>query len=251
MNERLKAIRKALGLNQVEFGARIGVTPGAISRLEVGSNNLTDQTIVSVCREFGINESWLRTGEGEMRATTEDALILQLTEKYGLAAIDRIWMKIWLNLPVSKKKVFNEVLLDLVKAATMGVGAEPIDILTATTGVEAANEATLPEPTYAEQQTQIPQVEGTDVSRISTGELTEDELVELYRQRLRASKRGNASSMTSASSGTQPVTTSTEPPIQYSNNWADERIKAQASLDGQTVFDSLYNDGMKKEKLSS
>lgn len=66
MNNRLKQLRKELNLNQEEFGKRLGLTKASISRLESGTNNITEQTFISICREFNVNEEWLRTGEGEM-----------------------------------------------------------------------------------------------------------------------------------------------------------------------------------------
>lgn len=66
MNERIKELRKALGLTLDKFGERLGVTKQTVSRIENGINNVTDQMFKSICREFNVNENWLRTGEGEM-----------------------------------------------------------------------------------------------------------------------------------------------------------------------------------------
>lgn len=66
MNERVKEIRKALGLSMETFGGRIGVTRSAISRIESGVVNVTNQNVTAICREFGVNEEWLRTGSGDM-----------------------------------------------------------------------------------------------------------------------------------------------------------------------------------------
>lgn len=66
MNERLKVIRKGTHLNQEEFGKILGVTKASISRLESGINKLTDRMIISICREFNINEDWFRYGDGNM-----------------------------------------------------------------------------------------------------------------------------------------------------------------------------------------
>lgn len=65
-------MRKELGLNQEKFGERLGVGKTAISKLEKGYNNLTEQMARSICREFNVNEDWLRTGEGDMFINYED-----------------------------------------------------------------------------------------------------------------------------------------------------------------------------------
>lgn len=66
MNERIKLLRKALELNQTDFGARIGVKQGTVAAYESGARVPLDSVIVSICREFGVSESWLRSGEGDM-----------------------------------------------------------------------------------------------------------------------------------------------------------------------------------------
>lgn len=66
MKERLKELRKTLGLSQDAMASRIGVTRGAVCRLETGSNGFTNQTVMAICREFNVSEEWLRTGAGSM-----------------------------------------------------------------------------------------------------------------------------------------------------------------------------------------
>ena len=67
MQNRIKEIRKSLGLNQTEFGARLGVASSTIAGYENGYRDVSNAIISSICREFGVNETWLRTGYGEMR----------------------------------------------------------------------------------------------------------------------------------------------------------------------------------------
>ena len=66
MHERIRILRKQLGLNQTEFGARIGVKQTTIAGYETGASTPMDAVISSICREFNVDEHWLRTGEGEM-----------------------------------------------------------------------------------------------------------------------------------------------------------------------------------------
>ena len=66
MNERLKLLRRELQLNQTEFGNRLGLKQSAVANYENGTRQPLDTVITSICREFGVSEEWLRTGEGEM-----------------------------------------------------------------------------------------------------------------------------------------------------------------------------------------
>lgn len=68
MNERLKEVRAELKLSTRDLASRLGMSAGAISLLETGKRNMTSQFITSLCREFDVNEIWLRTGEGDMFA---------------------------------------------------------------------------------------------------------------------------------------------------------------------------------------
>lgn len=79
--ERIKKIRKNFNLTLEEFGKRLGVTKVAISNIENGNRKLTNQMAVSICREFNVNEIWLRTGEGG-----EDNMFTKLSEddRYSL-----------------------------------------------------------------------------------------------------------------------------------------------------------------------
>lgn len=76
MNERIKQIRKKLGLNQTQFGERIGVKQGTIAGYETGARVPLDTVITSICREFSVNEVWLRTGEGG-----EDNMFTKLSDE--------------------------------------------------------------------------------------------------------------------------------------------------------------------------
>lgn len=78
MNERLKKLRKILDLTQQEFADRLGISRGNIGSYEVGKSALSDAVISLICREFNVNEDWLRTGEGEM--------FIQMTRDEEIAA---------------------------------------------------------------------------------------------------------------------------------------------------------------------
>lgn len=66
IGERVKAIRKSLGLTQTEFGEKVGITKGTLSALESGAGGLSNHVHRSILREFNVNPVWLDTGEGSM-----------------------------------------------------------------------------------------------------------------------------------------------------------------------------------------
>lgn len=66
MDKRIKQLRKALGITQQDFADRIGVKRNTVALYESGKSGIGDAVILSICREFDVNEAWLRTGEGEM-----------------------------------------------------------------------------------------------------------------------------------------------------------------------------------------
>lgn len=71
MQNRIKELRKSLGLNQTEFGARLGVAQSTVGGWEGGFREVSDAIIKSIVREFGVSESWLRHGTGDMRANMD------------------------------------------------------------------------------------------------------------------------------------------------------------------------------------
>jgi transcriptional regulator with XRE-family HTH domain len=66
MNKRLRDLRKALKKNQAEFAAKLGMVQTSYSKIETGENALTEKNISLICLVYGVNESWLRNGKGEM-----------------------------------------------------------------------------------------------------------------------------------------------------------------------------------------
>lgn len=66
MNERIKKIIEELGLKKVDFANRLHISQPFASELCSGAKAPSDRTISDICREFGVREAWLRTGEGEM-----------------------------------------------------------------------------------------------------------------------------------------------------------------------------------------
>ena len=66
LSKRLVKIRDTLKISQDELGTKIGISRFSVSNYESGKRNITERVIKDICREFDVNEEWLRTGEGEM-----------------------------------------------------------------------------------------------------------------------------------------------------------------------------------------
>ena len=78
LSERIAFILKNSKLNQTEFASRIGISQQYLSQICNGKKTPSDRTISDICREFGCNEVWLRTGEGEpFPETTQEEKIMR------------------------------------------------------------------------------------------------------------------------------------------------------------------------------
>lgn len=88
-NERVKAVRQALGLSQQEFGSRIGIKISAMSYLESGKSRLTESNAILICKEFNVSREWLLNGTGEMFLPESSDSLDALAEQYDLTPLER------------------------------------------------------------------------------------------------------------------------------------------------------------------
>lgn len=89
LKDRIKLVRSKTGMTMEKFGNQLGVSKSAINLLEKGVNTPSEQSIKAICREFNINEDWLRTGEGEMYTQLgEHEIIMQRLAKVQRASGD-------------------------------------------------------------------------------------------------------------------------------------------------------------------
>ena len=109
MDQRLKELRLALSLSQEELGKRIGITRAAISNLEKGTRNMSEQTIKSICREFNVSIAWLKEGKGDMFTDLPETILDQLVEEYHLDYFDKELIKKYLDLTDSEREVIKNI----------------------------------------------------------------------------------------------------------------------------------------------
>lgn len=97
--ERIREIRKELNLTLEKFGERLGVGRGAISAIELGNRNLTDQMARSICREYNVSYDYLINGEGEMFDDLPQTVLDELCTQYDLSDFDRMLVEMYVELP--------------------------------------------------------------------------------------------------------------------------------------------------------
>lgn len=106
----MRDLRKFLGLTLEKFGKTLGVGKTAISKIEKGENNLTEQMTLSICREFRVNYFWLTEGKGEMFAGTPQSVVDEIAEDYRLDGIDRRIIEVYLDLSAEEREVIKNYL---------------------------------------------------------------------------------------------------------------------------------------------
>lgn len=116
MGERIKELRKFLHLTQKEFGERIGVKGNTIAQYESGRNNPVDSALALICREFNVNENWLRTGEGEMFNPEPTDKLEELAMSHGLSPRYAAVVRSLLSLPPEKQDTIVQFVLDTADA---------------------------------------------------------------------------------------------------------------------------------------
>lgn len=97
-NERIKAVRSEIKIAMEEFGQRLGVTRATVSRLESGKITVSTQVRRAICREFGVSEKWILTGEGEMFLEPLSRQLDAIYQRHQLTPEDRIMMEEFLML---------------------------------------------------------------------------------------------------------------------------------------------------------
>lgn len=112
INERLFQVRTSLGKTQIEIAKAIGITQGTLSSIELGNTALTDRNVKQICKEFGVSEEWLRSGEGEMLNQKDLSFLELVLEKSdSLSDIEIKAITEFIKLPDGHRKI----IMDFIK----------------------------------------------------------------------------------------------------------------------------------------
>lgn len=120
MNERLKKLRKNLGLTMEAFGSQIGVKKNTVSQWESGTNSLTEQMLKAICNVNWdgkrVNENWLRGNSDQMFRNDTNSELDALAEKYKLSDMEYTFLKEYFKIPSARREIFFET-LDMIFSA--------------------------------------------------------------------------------------------------------------------------------------
>lgn len=114
INSRIRELRKALGLSQINFGKPVGLSRDEVKNIEYDKTVPRDITIPIICREFRVSYDWLTTGQGEMFEDLPDSLLDEIAQQYNLDQMDKQIIKSFLELSDDDravvKRYINKVL---------------------------------------------------------------------------------------------------------------------------------------------
>lgn len=129
MDERIKKLRKALDLTQREFAERIGSSQNVLANYESGRRNPSNAVINNICKEFNINEEWLRYGTGEMFKPAPCDALDSLARDYGLSHGDYILIEKFIGMKPQSRRVIVDFIMEVAAGFSNSLApASPYDL---------------------------------------------------------------------------------------------------------------------------
>lgn len=116
MKERIRKLRRMLDLTQQAFGERIGIKRNTVANYETGRNEPVDSVVALICREFNVNEEWLRTGEGEMFNPEPSNEMDALASKFSLSRAEQVFLEKYLKLKREERDNVFDFFIDVCAA---------------------------------------------------------------------------------------------------------------------------------------
>lgn len=119
--ERVREVRKSLRLTLEKFGDRIGLKKNSLSQIENGKNELTEGNALAICREFNVNEKWLKDGDGSMFVQPDVFSLDDFAAQHNATALEKEIIKTYFEIdPAIRKQIVNHF-----KEKFMGAGGVP------------------------------------------------------------------------------------------------------------------------------
>ncbi len=118
--ERVRKIRNDLGLTAEKFGKQLGVGKTAISNIENGKRNLTEQMIKAICREYNASYDWLMYENGDPFDDLPQTILDELCKQYDLDEYDRFIVEFYVTLPSELRALAKEKAKELLQKRILG-----------------------------------------------------------------------------------------------------------------------------------
>lgn len=168
--ERIKNLRKALGLTQQEFADRIGTTRNNIAGYETGRREPSAAAINLIIAKLNVNEEWLRTGEGEMFRQTEEDAVSRLCEELHASDLEAGIIRAYFRIDPKIRDTFMRRLLEEVQTecpAVVSVDQDAIWEAEARTEAEEYYHQLLAEKERAAKSQVLPDGTGSDTPKMA------------------------------------------------------------------------------------
>ena len=172
LGERIKKVRRVLGLTQQVFSDRIGSKRNTVATYEMGRTEPSAAVISLICREFNVSETWLRTGEGDMFDQQEESVIDRLCAELHASELDTEIIRAYFRIDPRIREPFMRHLIQAVQ-----------------------DQSVAPAPDI-DKDSSVPTFAGYEAEARAEAE-------EYYREILEEKRRAAGGSASSASSGTR------------------------------------------------
>lgn len=124
--ERVRRVRKELRLTLEKFGEKVGVGKTAISNIEKGNRNLTEQMAKSICREFSVDYTWLTTGEGDdIFEKSPSSTMEQLKKEFDLDDFSYNLVYQYLKLNADQRRTVRDFFYNAATSTDTAAAPEP------------------------------------------------------------------------------------------------------------------------------
>ena len=118
IGERVRLLRKELGLNQAQFAEKIGLKQAAIGLYENNQRGVADRIILLICEKYSVREEWLRDGIEPMFVESDSTIVSQLSSEYGLDAFEKVLIEGFLKMKPEERAVIKTSVRNLIDTLT-------------------------------------------------------------------------------------------------------------------------------------
>lgn len=117
MKDRIRLLRKTLGLTQQAFADRLGIRQNTIAKYETGKSTPPPSVVLLMRREFHVSENWLRFGTGDMFELSEDSVFDSFCKEFNLSSMEKRLLKLYFQIDESVRTSFVNQMLRLCETS--------------------------------------------------------------------------------------------------------------------------------------